>query len=162
MQSNKIVRRHTAPRAYIRCIFAQKVPSQLSRDAGKAVGQGGSKWVEGNGNLQKTKYINCACFCAATMLTSEVITEIIENHSEVSGWANSCNKFVSNRSCQTMKYPMILLWKGTYTPIAPLLKGQEGNAPVIPPLSGVPATIQRSLQTWQTSSCLTCFIIKSQ
>jgi len=34
----------------------------------------------------------------SAMLTSKIITEIIENHSEFSGCANSCNKFVSNRS----------------------------------------------------------------
>ena len=36
--------------------------------------------------------------CSATMLTSKVVTEIIENHSECYVCANSCNKFVSSRS----------------------------------------------------------------
>jgi len=57
--------------------------------------QGSSKRVEGNGNLQKQKIItNCVCFCSSTMLTSKMIAEIIENHSEFSGCPNSCNKFV--------------------------------------------------------------------
>ena len=40
---------------------------------------------------------NCACFCAVTMLTLKLTTEIIENHSEFCGAANTCNKFVSYR-----------------------------------------------------------------
>jgi len=68
----------------------------LPKDAGTAVGQGGgSKSVKGNKQKIVTDY---ACFCSATMLTSKKIPEIIENHSEVLGCANSCNKFVSNRS----------------------------------------------------------------
>jgi len=34
---------------------------------------------------------NNACFCSVTLLTSKFIIEIIENHSEVSGCAKSCN-----------------------------------------------------------------------
>jgi len=41
---------------------------------------------------------NYACFCAATTLTSKIIAEIIENHSEFDGCSDSYNKFVSNRS----------------------------------------------------------------
>ena len=59
------------------------------------------------------------------MLTAEIITGIIENHSEVSGCPNNCNKLISSPSCLTMKLPMILLWKGTSAPVAPLLKGQR-------------------------------------
>jgi len=33
---------------------------------------------------------------------------------------------------------MILLWKCTSALVAPLLEGQEGNNPIISPLSGVP------------------------
>jgi len=40
------------------------------------------------------------CFCSATMLTSKIITERVENPSECCGCVNSCNKFVSTRSCQ--------------------------------------------------------------
>ena len=40
---------------------------------------------------------NYACFCAATMLTSNIIAEIIENLSEFSQCTNGCNKFVSSR-----------------------------------------------------------------
>jgi len=32
------------------------------------------------------------------MVASKIITEIIENHREFFGFANSCVKFVSNRS----------------------------------------------------------------
>jgi len=49
----------------------------------------GSKIVKGN---IVTTY---ACFCSTTMFTSKIIPEIMENHSEGSGCANSCNKFVS-------------------------------------------------------------------
>jgi len=45
------------------------------------------------------------------MLTAKIITEIREKHSEFSGYQNSCNKFVSSRSWQAMKLPMILLWQ---------------------------------------------------
>jgi len=33
------------------------------------------------------------------MLTSKIITESVENHSECSGCMNSCNRFVSTWSC---------------------------------------------------------------
>jgi len=32
------------------------------------------------------------------MLTSKIVTEMIEHHSEFLGCPNSCNKFVSSRS----------------------------------------------------------------
>jgi len=38
--------------------------------------------------------INYVCFCSSTMLTSKIITEFIENHTEFSGCRNSSNKFV--------------------------------------------------------------------
>jgi len=42
---------------------------------------------------RKENVTNCAFFCSATMLTSKVLPENIENQSEVSGCANSCNTF---------------------------------------------------------------------
>ena len=67
-----------------------------SRNAGTAVGRGAER-VEDNGNLYKTTVVtNCACFWPATMLTSNIVPEIIENHSEFCGCTNSCNKFVSS------------------------------------------------------------------
>jgi len=33
------------------------------------------------------------------MMTSKIITESVENHSECCGCVNRCNKFVSTRSC---------------------------------------------------------------
>jgi len=41
---------------------------------------------------------NYVCFCSPTMLTSKMITEMMENHSGFSEWRNSCNKFASSRS----------------------------------------------------------------
>ena len=41
---------------------------------------------------------NYVCFYSWTMLTSKIITGIIENHSEFSGCRNSCIRFVSSRS----------------------------------------------------------------
>jgi len=70
------------------------------RDAGVAVGARGSKKVEGNAELTKNnKFVtNYVCFCSLTMLTSKIITEIIENHTEFSVCVNSCYKFVASRS----------------------------------------------------------------
>ena len=62
------------------------------------------------------------------MLPSKIMTEIRENHSEFSGSANSCNKFVSGRYWSTMKLLIILLWKCISAPFAPL-KGKG----VMPP-----------------------------
>jgi len=59
-----------------------------TRDGGAAVGQWGNKRVECSGNLKKI-IANYACLCSATMLTSKIITEITENHSEFSGWAHN-------------------------------------------------------------------------
>jgi len=59
--------------------------------AGAAVGQGVSKSVEGNANLQKIIH-QYVCFRSATMLTSKVITKSVENHSECCGCVNNCKK----------------------------------------------------------------------
>jgi len=59
-------------------------------------------------------------------------TEIIENHSEFSGWANSFNESVSNRSWWTMKLPMIpLLWKSSSAPVVPHWRGSGGDVLVM-------------------------------
>ena len=39
-----------------------------------------------------------AFICSATILTSKLVTEIIDNHSEFYVRANSCSKFLSSRS----------------------------------------------------------------
>ena len=39
-----------------------------------------------------------ALICSATILTSKLVTEIIDNHSEFYVRANSCSKFLSSRS----------------------------------------------------------------
>jgi len=68
--------------------------------AGAAVGQGISKSVEENATYKKQKIIHqYVCFCSATMLTSKIITESVENHSACCRCVNSCNEFVSNISC---------------------------------------------------------------
>jgi len=70
-----------------------------ARDAGAAAAQESGKRVEeGDGNLHKL-VANYDFFCSATMLTTKMISEITENHSEISGCANSCNQFISSRSC---------------------------------------------------------------
>ena len=49
--------------------------------------------------MKNTKIVtNNVCFCSSTMLTSKIITEIIENHSEFFGCSKSCNDYVSIRS----------------------------------------------------------------
>jgi len=45
-------------------------------------------------NKQQKIVTNNACFCSATMLTSKIIPEITENHTEDCGCTESCNKFV--------------------------------------------------------------------
>ena len=68
--------------------------------AGAAVGQGEQENILGQWKLMKNKKIvtNDVCFCSSTMLTSRIITEIIENHSELFGCSKSCNDYVSIRS----------------------------------------------------------------
>jgi len=98
--------------------------SVSNRDGEAAVGQAGQKksWGERKRINNNTIVTNYACFCSPTTLTSKTITKIIENRFEFSRCANSCNKFISNRSWQTMKLSMILLWKGTTAPVSPLFK----------------------------------------
>jgi len=60
----------------------------------------GGQWKSrGQWKLIKNKrnVTNYACFCSATMLTYKMWTEIMENHSAFSGFANTCNKCVSSR-----------------------------------------------------------------
>jgi len=73
------------------------------------------------------------------MLTLKIVTEIIKNHSEFSGCQNSCNEYKSilinhEITCDTVM-------KKNLCPIAPLLKGQRGNAPATPPFSRGPVHI---------------------
>jgi len=67
---------------------------------GAAVGQG-SVIVLGEMQTYKKQNIldQYVCFCSETMLTSEIITESVENHSECCEYVISCSKFVSDRSC---------------------------------------------------------------
>jgi len=93
---------------------------QGRRSSGRA-GGGAAKELRPRETYKKQKIVtNCACFCSLTILTSK----IIENYCEVSGCANSCNKFVWIRSLWTTNWPMILLWKGTSALVAPLRKGR--------------------------------------
>jgi len=53
----------------------------------------------GQWKYEKQKIVtNSVYFCSSTMLTSKIITGIIENHSEFSGCSKSCNEYVSSRS----------------------------------------------------------------
>ena len=72
----------------------------IFRDAVAAVGQGGAKKQLRSMETYKNKKIvtKYVCFCSSTMLTSKIITEIIEKHSKFSGCPNSCNSFVLSRS----------------------------------------------------------------
>jgi len=91
---------------------------------GAAVGQQ-KRCAQWKLTKSKKSLLVMLCFRSGTMLTSDIITKIIENRSESSGFTNGCNKFVL-----TMKWPMILLWKGTDAPVYPLWKGRGGNAPL--------------------------------
>jgi len=91
------------------------------------------------------------------MLTSKIITEIIENHFEFSGCANSCKFLFQFNPDKQCNYLRCCCDKGTSAHVAPLLKGQGGNAPVMPLLFGVPglrATQQNSLR-WSRCRCHT-------
>jgi len=71
--------------------------TQVAAEA--AVGQGSVKALREVQTYKKQKIIHqYVCFCSATMLTSKIITESVENHSECCGCVNSCKKFVSTRS----------------------------------------------------------------
>jgi len=64
-------------------------------DGAAVVQEGGSKKLRVMETYEKQKNgYQYACFCSATMLTAEILTEITEHHSEFSGCVNSCNKFV--------------------------------------------------------------------
>jgi len=66
--------------------------------AGAAVGQGSVKvWSEIQIYKRHKILHQYVCFCSATVLTSKIITESVD--SECCGGVNSCNKFVSTRSC---------------------------------------------------------------
>jgi len=85
-----------------------------------------------------TKY---AFFCSATMLTSRLITEIIENHSEVSVCANSCNKFVSKSISINHEITSDTLWKGTSSSSSVLpWKGHGGQCPNHVPILRCPCS----------------------
>jgi len=70
--------------------------TQVAAEA--AVGQGSVKILREMQTYKKQKILHqYVCFCSATMLTSKIITESVENHTECCGCVNSCNKFVSTR-----------------------------------------------------------------
>jgi len=72
--------------------------TQVAAEAAR--GHGSVKVLREIQTYKKQKVIHqYVCFCSATMLTSKIITESVENHSECCGCVNSCNKFVSTRSC---------------------------------------------------------------
>jgi len=67
--------------------------------------------------------------CSATMLTSKLVTEITENHSEFYVWANSCSKVLSNRSLINHEITSDTVMQGHLCPVAPSCKGQRGQYP---------------------------------
>ena len=69
---------------------------------------------------------NNFCFCSATMLTSKIITKIIGKRFGIF-WITAINLFQLVLSWQTMKFPMILLWKGISVPVAPFFVGSGGK-----------------------------------
>jgi len=72
--------------------------TQVAAEA--AVEQGPVKVLREMQTYKKQKVIpQYVSFCSATMLTSKIITEDVENHSECCGCVNSCNKFVSTGCC---------------------------------------------------------------
>jgi len=71
--------------------------TQVAAEA--AVEQGSVKVLREMQIYKKHKILHqYVCFCSA-MLTSKIITESVENHSECCGCVNRCNKFASTRSC---------------------------------------------------------------
>ena len=65
-----------------------------------AVGQESVKVLKEMQMYKKQKIIHqYVCFCPTTMLTSKIITESVEIHSECCGCVNSCSEFVSTRPC---------------------------------------------------------------
>jgi len=87
--------------------------------------------------MQNKKIVSIyACSLSATMLTSKIIPEIIEKHSEVAWCTNSCNKcfslILANHAITYDTFIRRHLW-----PRCLLYERAGGNAPVMHPLSGV-------------------------
>jgi len=78
-----------------RCVSQTFIQGRRNR-----VRQGGAmKELRAMETYKKQKIVtNYYCFCASTTLTSKIVAEIVENHSEFYGCTNSCSKIVSNRS----------------------------------------------------------------
>jgi len=84
-------------------MLSLKVKIHKTQVAAEAeVGQGSVKVLEMQTYKKHKIPHQDVCFCSATMLTSKIITESVENHSECCGCLNNCNKFVSTRSCQPL------------------------------------------------------------
>jgi len=69
-------------------------PVQTKNPSGTAARQWEAKELRAMKPLKTA--INIAFFCSATILTSKILREIIENYSEDSGCANSYHKYVSS------------------------------------------------------------------
>jgi len=88
------------------CFFFTRASFQTRR---KTVGQGKQYKSWGKRKLIKiSKSLPVFLFLFSNKIDLKIITEMIENHSEFSYCANSCNKFFSIRSWQTIKLPTIL------------------------------------------------------
>jgi len=98
-----------------------------------AVGQGSVKVLREMLTDKKQKMLlQYVCSCSATMLTSKIITESVENHSECRECVNSRNKLVSTRSCS----PWNSLWyyneKLAPPSLPPFSKNRGRNATTLP------------------------------
>ena len=96
------------------------------------------------------------------MLTSKIITEIIENHSGISVWANSCSKLFE----VDLGKPWNYLWycyEKHLLHTATLFKGQESNTSVMSLLSCIPeeftlwhvatkCAVMKLAKTWMTTT----------
>jgi len=101
---------------------------------------------------QTKSFTNYACFCSATMLTSKIITEIIEKHSEFSVWVNSCNKLFKVDLDKSRNYLWYCYQKAP-PPLSPFWKVRRE----MPPLSRVPEEfmvwhVVKSAQLWNLES----------
>jgi len=123
--------------------FQAKVLAQGRRNSGRGV----VKELRAMQAYKKQKIVtNYVCFCSATMLTSRLITEIIENHSEVSGCANSCNKFVSKSILINHEITSDTLWKGTSSSSLPPWKGHGGQCPNHVPILRCPCSFLKFIK----------------
>ena len=80
-------------------LLIERTSCVIAREGRSRAGTPEQRKGRGVMELIKKKIVTTyACVCAATMLTSKIITEITETHLELYVCANSCNELVSIRS----------------------------------------------------------------